>query len=198
MHLINHPLQLFDLIQVIFNFEVPLLHSLLHLLLLFLSCFQLYDLSLCLFQLLPLGIVDFLQFLALSLEMLDFLEYLIKVFEPRRHLRLYHGLLHLYLGGVGRHLDPLHLEKQLLLDLLETGDLPLHGLDLLRDRFLLLSRLLQSKLLVLKLLEPLVQVLLLLMDELPVLLHIRRGLVLNSRRFLLLILLLFFRGCWGA
>ena len=198
MHLIDHPLQLVDLIQMIFDFEISLFHSLLHLLLLFLSCLQLCDLGQSLLQLLPFRIVNFLQFLTLSLEMLDFLEYLIKVFEPRCYLCLYHRLHHLYLGGIRRHLDPLYLKKQFLLDLLETYDLPLHSFYFLSNRLLLLSRLLQCKLLVLQLLESLVQVLLLLMYELPVIVQVLL-LFSRCRRFLLLILLLFFRGrCWGA
>ncbi len=130
--------------------------------------------------------------------MLDFLEYLIEVFEPRRYLSLYHRLHHLYLGGVRRHFDPLHLKKQFLLDFLETCDFPLHSFDFLSNRLLLLSRLLQCELLVLQLLESLVQVLLLLMYELPVIVQVLL-LLSRCRRFLLLILLLFFRGyCWGA
>ncbi len=94
---------------MIFYFEISLFHSFLPLLLLFLSCLQLCDLSQSLLQLLPFRIVNFLQFLTLPLEMLDFLEYLIEVFEPRRYLCLYHRLHHLYLRSIRRHLDPLYL-----------------------------------------------------------------------------------------
>ncbi len=152
VHFIEHVLQLIDFILMILDLQVLLFDSFRHLLFSFLCSLELRHFAQSLLELFPLRIVDFLQFLAAALEMLDFLEYLIEVFVPWRHLRLYHRLLHHNLGCIWRHLDSLHLTEKFLLDLLETRDLPFHCVDLLSDDLPLLAGLLERELLILELL----------------------------------------------
>lgn len=196
VHFIKHVLQLIDFILMILDLQVLLFDSFGHLLFSFLCCLEQRHFAQSLLELFPFGIVDFLQFLTAALEMLDFFDYLIEVFVPRRHLRLYHRLLHRNLGCIGWNLDPLHLKEQFLLDLLETRDLPLHRLNLFADDLPLLAGLLERKLLILELLQPLTDLSFLLMNQLPVVLQ-ALTIVCDFRCFLLFFLLLFLI-IWGS